>query len=96
MEWAIVVKQCKRVVGTKTFALLLRYTPQFQGMGLKGQQYGAGEKRRMLSLVHCNKQFLGWIKVLPGIKAHILTGNDCMSKVRTKLAAMAADPVYSI
>ena len=27
------------------------------------------------------------------IKAHILTGDDCMSKVGTKHAAMASDPV---
>ena len=56
VEWAVRVKQCKRVVivsnDTDTFALLLHYIPYLQALGLKKilQQYGTGEKRRMLPL----------------------------------------------
>ena len=54
VEWAVRVKQCQRVVvlsnDTDTFALLLHYAPYLQTQGLKElwQQYGTGEKRRML------------------------------------------------
>ena len=56
VEWAVRVKHCKRVVvvsnDTDTFALLLRYTSHFLSLGLQElwQQYGTGEKRRMLPL----------------------------------------------
>ena len=56
VEWAICVQKFKRVVivsnDTDTFALLLYYTPYFQELGMKEiwQQYGTGEKRRMLPL----------------------------------------------
>ena len=87
VEWAVRVKQCQRVVilsnDTDTFALLLHYAPYLQTHGLKElwQQYGTGEKRRRLPLHQAV------------IKAHILTGDDCMSKVGTKHAAMTCDPV---
>ena len=88
----------KRVVivsnDTDTFALLLYYTPYFQELGMKEiwQQYGTGEKRRMLPL-HQAVSRLGTPLAKTVIKAHILTGDDCMSKVGTKHAAMASDPV---
>ncbi len=56
VEWAVRMKLCKRVVtvsnDTDTFALLLHYTAYLQSLGLKEiwQQYGTGEKRRMLPL----------------------------------------------
>ena len=56
VEWAVRVKQCKRVVvvsnDTDTFALLLYYTPHLQALGMKEiwQQYGTGEKQCMLPL----------------------------------------------
>jgi hypothetical protein len=56
------------------------------------QQYGTGEKRRMLPLHQAVSQ-LGAPLARLVIKAHILTGDDCMSKVGTKHAAMACDPV---
>ena len=55
VEWAVRVKQCKRVVmvsnDTNTFALLLYYTPLFQTLGMKEtwQPCGTGEKRHMIS-----------------------------------------------
>ena len=56
VEWAVRVKQCQRVVvlsnDTDTFALLLHYAPYLllhtQGLKELWQQYGTGEKRRML------------------------------------------------
>ena len=56
------------------------------------QQYGTGEKQRMLPLQQAVSN-LGASLAKTVIKAHILTGNDCMSKVGTKYAAMASDPV---
>jgi hypothetical protein len=56
VDWAIRVQICKSVVivanDTDTFALLLHYTPHFQDLGVQEiwQQYGTGEKRRMLPL----------------------------------------------
>src|SRR6218665_54842 len=98
VDWAVRVQRCKRVVvvsnDTYTFALLLHYTPYLQDLGLKEfwQQYGTGEKRRMLPLHQAVCQ-LGPSLAKTVIKAHILTGDDCMSKVGTKHAAMSCDPV---
>ena len=97
-EWAVRVKQCQRVVvlsnDTDTFALLLHYAPYLQTQGLKElwQQYGTGEKRHMLPLQQAVSQ-IGAPVVNTVIKAHILTGDDCMRKVGTKHAAMTCDPV---
>ena len=95
LEWCVRVKQSKRVIivsnDTDTFALLLYYTPYFQALGMKEiwQQYGTGETH-----LHCIKQsLLGAPLAKTVIKAHILTGEDCMSKVGTKNAAMTCDPV---
>ena len=86
VEWAVCVKQCKRAVvvsnDTDTFALLKEIW----------QQYGTGEKRCMLPL-HQAVSNLGAPLAKTMIKAHILTGDDYMSKVGTKHAAMASDPV---
>jgi hypothetical protein len=98
VEWAVREKQCNRIVivsnDTDTFALLLHYTVYLQTLGLQEmwQQYGTGEKRRMLPLHQAVSQ-LGASLAKTVIKAHILTGDDCMSKVGTKHAAMACDPV---
>ena len=80
VEWAVSVKQCRRVVvvsnDTDTFAMLLHYTPYFQGLGMEElwQQYGTGEKRRMLPL-HQAVSKLGIPLAKAVIKAHILTGD---------------------
>ena len=100
VEWAVRVKQCQRLRvvvlsnDTDTFALLLHYAPYLQTQGLKElwQQYGTGEKRHMLPLQQAVSQ-LGAPVVKTVIKAHILTGDDCMGKVGTKHAAMTCDPV---
>ena len=98
VKWVVRVKQCKRVVvvsnDTDTFTLLLHYTPHFQVLELKelSQQYSTGEKRCMLPL-HQAASPLGEPLAKTVIKAHILTGDDCMSKVGTKHAAVVCDPV---
>ncbi len=79
---------------TDTFALLLHYAPYLQTLGLKDiwQQHGTGEKRRMLPLHQAVSQ-LGAPFVKTVIQAHILTGDNCMSKVGTQHAAMTCNPV---
>ena len=56
------------------------------------QQYGTGEMRHMLPLHQAVFQ-LGSPLARIVIKVHVLTGDDCMSKVGTKYTAMACDPV---
>lgn len=98
VDWAVRIKQCKRIVivsnDTDTFALMLHYFSHFQSLGLQEmwQQYGTGEKRRMLPL-HEAVPKLGTPLAKVVIKAHILTGDDSMSKVGTKHAAILCDPV---
>lgn len=98
VEWAVRVHKCKRIVivsnDTDTFTLLLHYAPSLIDIGLEEmwQQYGTGEKRRMLP-IHQAVSVLGSSLAKTVIKAHILTGDDCMSKVGSKHAAMSCDPV---
>ena len=75
-------------------SLLLHFTPHFQALGLKEiwYEYGIAEKRHTLPLHRVIAQ-LGTPLAKTMIKAHILTGDDCMSKVGTKHAAVASDPV---
>lgn len=79
---------------TDTFAHLLYYIPWFQSLGLEElwQQYGTVDKRRILPL-HNAISRLGVLLAKSIIKAHILTGNDSMSKIGTKHAAIVSDPV---
>ena len=94
VNWAVRVKQCKRIIvvsnDTDTFAYLLHYTPYFQTLGLREmwQQYGTGEKRRMIP-IHQVCSHLGAPLSKVVMKAHILTGDDCMSKIGTKHGALA-------
>ncbi|KAH3806485.1 hypothetical protein DPMN_134805 [Dreissena polymorpha] len=79
---------------TDSFVLLLHFSPYFRTLGMKEiwQQYGNGEKRRMLPLHQAISRLVTTLaKTI--IKAHILTGDDCMSKVGTKPGAVASDPV---
>ena len=55
------------------------------------QQYGVGDNRQMLP-IHQVLQSLGEVKSKTLLKAHILTGEDCMSKVGTKHAAIHFKP----
>ncbi|KAH3823384.1 hypothetical protein DPMN_125183 [Dreissena polymorpha] len=74
---------------TDSFALLLHVTPYFQTLDMKEiwQQHGTGEKRRMLPFQQAISR-LGTPLAETMIKAHILTGDDCMSIVGTKHATL--------
>ncbi|KAH3755087.1 hypothetical protein DPMN_190240 [Dreissena polymorpha] len=57
------------------------------------QQYGTGEKRRML-LMHDQAISRLWTMLAKTmVKAQILTGDDCMSTMGTKHEAVTSDPV---
>ncbi|KAH3898335.1 hypothetical protein DPMN_022563 [Dreissena polymorpha] len=61
------------------------------GMKEIWQQYGTGKKRRLF-LLHQAISRLGSLQAKTMIKAHILTGDDCVNKVGTKHAAVTSDP----
>ena len=65
-------------------------TPYIQELGLKEiwQQYGNDETRHVLPLHQ-----LGAPLAKAVVNVHILTGDDCISKLGTKHAALASDPV---
>ena len=77
-----------------TMATILRYMYHFCQHGLKElwQQYGTGEKRRMIPL-HNVADKLGFDMSRIIITAHILTGCDSMSKIGSKKASLVCDPV---
>ena len=79
---------------TDTFILLLYYTPYLKELGLKELwlQYGTGDNRRMIPL-HEAHSSMGTALSKSILKSYILTGNDCLSKVGTKHAAMTCNPV---
>ena len=100
--WAVEEKQCERVSvisnDTDTFALLLHHLPYLRQKGLKELwlKFGTGEKKRLIPL-HDILQSLGesFSKVV--LKAHVLTGDDSMSKMGTKKAALQnGDPVANL
>ena len=74
---------------TDTFALLLYYLPYLKRKGLKElwQKFGTGEKKRLIPL-HDILEKMGesFCKVV--LKAHVLTGDDSMSKIGTKKSAL--------
>ena len=78
---------------TDTIVLLLRYIGLFVENGLKQLwiHYGTGEKRRMIPL-HLLSRKLGndFCRVLN--KEHVLTGDDTVSKIGTKHAALVSNP----
>lgn len=79
---------------TDVVVLLLRFVELFLNQGLSELwvRYGTGERRRFIPLhVLYRKLPPGLPNVL--IKAHILTGDDTVSKIGTKLGALTADPV---
>ena len=98
IDWAVRTQGCKRAViisnDADTMATILRYMYHFCQHGLKElwQQYGTGEKRRMIPL-HNVADKLGFDMSRIIIKAHILTGCDSMSKIGSKKASLACDPV---
>ena len=54
-------------------------------------QYGVDDNRRMLP-IHQVLSVLGELRCKALLKAHILTGEDCISKIGTKHAAIHLNP----
>lgn len=78
---------------TDTVARLLRYVAHFRKRGLQELwvEVGTDEIRRHIPLhIHAEKLEEGLCKVI--VKAHILTGDDAISKIGTKHASLAFDP----
>ena len=91
--WAVEEKHCERLIvvsnDTDTFVLLLYYLPYLKAKGLKElwQRFGTGEKKRMIPL-HDMLRYFGESFCKFVLKAHVLTGDDTMSKIGTKKAAL--------
>ncbi len=96
VHWAV-GRGCERAIvvsnDTDTVILLLRYISLFKEGGLQELwvQYGTGEKRRMIPL-HVMHLKLGEELCRVLIKAHVTTGDDALSKVGTKHAALVCRP----
>ena len=78
---------------TDTVARLLRFIPQWREMGLLELwiEFGSGEHRRHIPL-HILARKLGDVLCRELVKAHVLAGNDALSKIVKKRAALACDP----
>ena len=98
IQWSIRMG-AKRVIvlsnDSDTLMLLFRYISQFLSKGLieLWLKYGTSERRRMIP-VHMWYTHLGeeWCRVL--IKVHVMTGNDSISAIGTKLAGLKLNPVH--
>ena len=96
IEWSV-SRGCQRAViisnDTDSVALILRYVHHFIDNGLQELwvQFGTGDRRRMIPL-HIISQKLGRTLCLSFLKAHVLTGDDYMSRIGTKHAALASNP----
>ena len=74
--------------------LILRHITAFFEQGLQEMwvEFGTGEHRRKIPL-HCLHAKLGehFCNIL--LKAHVLSGNDVVSKIGTKYAAITCNPL---
>ncbi|MES9884561.1 MAG: hypothetical protein ABW185_27265 [Sedimenticola sp.] len=97
IAWSV-ERGCDRVVvisnDTDSIALILRYMTVFKTKGLKELwiEYGTGEHRRKIPL-HTLHVRLGADTCSILIKAHVLSGDDAVSKVGTKHAALVCQPM---
>ena len=88
---------CKRAIvlsnDTDVFALLLYYIHEFMSNELSElwMKFGTGDTSRFIPL-HLIVSQIGQIVCSVIIKAHILTGCDVTSKIRTKVAALKCNP----
>ena len=82
---------------TDSIALIFRYMTSFKAKGLKKLwiKYGTGEHRQKISL-HTLDSRLGENTCSVLIKAHILSGDDTVSKIGTKRAALLCQPMTLI
>ena len=92
-----VARGCKRLVvisnDTDTVVRLLRFTREWQESGMLELwvEFGAGEHRRHLPL-HILVEKLGYDLSRVLVKVHVLTGDDALSRIGTKHAALACEP----
>jgi hypothetical protein len=92
-----ILQNTKRVVvlsnDTDIVLLILRYIYYFQSKGLDELwiRFGTGQKRRLIPIHELAKK-LGPHLCSVYIKAYIATGNDALSKIGTKHAAIIAKP----
>ena len=97
IAWSV-ERGCKRILvlsnDTDSIALILRYLPEFKCKGLceLWNEIGTGEHRRKIPL-HTLHGKIGDALCRVIIKAHILTGNDEVSKIGTKHAALSCNPL---
>lgn len=97
INWGV-DRGCERIVvlsnDTYTIVIILRYLSSFINRGLKELwvEFGTGKRRRKISLhlLHLN---LGEDLCSVLIKAHVLCGQDNVSKVGTKHTAMSCQPL---
>ena len=100
IAWSV-ERGCDRVVvisnDTDCFALIMRYMTVFKTKGLKELwiEYGTGEHKRKIPL-HALHSRLGNDTCSILIKAHVLSGDDAVSKVGTKHAALVCQPMSLI
>ena len=97
VDWAL-TRGCKRVViisnDTDTVMILLRYMSHFRQSCLNELwvQYGVSDRRRMIP-IHLLHTKLGDDLCRILVKARVLTGDDTLSKVGTKHAAVVKTPI---
>ena len=73
----------------------LRYIVDFEHLGLQELWIYYGKPKRWIP-IHKLKQKMGDNTAKAVIKAHILTGNDHLSKVGTKYAALHYNPAAAL
>jgi hypothetical protein len=88
---------CKRLLvisnDTDTVVRLLHFVRYWQDLGLQELwvEFGSGDRRRHLPIhTLANKMGSNLCKIL--LKVHVLTGDDAVSKIGTKYAALACEP----
>ena len=97
IAWSV-ERGCNRVVvisnDTDSIALVMQYMTLFKSKGLTELwiEYGTGENRRKIPL-HTLHVRLGTDTCSILLKAHVLSGDDAVSKVGTKHAALVCHPM---
>ena len=97
IKYALTVQKCTRILtlsnDTDTFIVLLSYMFDFISLGLKELwiQYGTGDHRRMTP-VHEAYSVSGPVLSKIIMKSYVITGNDYLSKIGTKHAALSCNP----
>ena len=90
---------CRRILvfsnDTDSVCYALRYFDKFAELGLEEMWIEFGNPRRWIPIHHIHQR-IGTSAAKSVIKAHILTGNDHLSKVGTKYAALHFNPAVTL